>query len=139
MNLFNVLNVFMFHAFQTLPAFKVLFYLPCLEEELGFSLLLTGEILLWLLQVVCCFILLLCNLFWFFFFLFREDIFPRTTTGPGVSVTSRRICVKGSHPALRIDGEMKRSQISLSLNFFFSLSSMTATLRSFSCTVVRLE
>ena len=31
---------------------------------------------------------------------------PRTTTGPGVSVTSRRIWVEGSQPARRMLGEM---------------------------------
>ena len=40
---------------------------------------------------------------------------------PGVSVTSRRIWVIGSHPAPLIAGEIKRSQMSLSLRFFLSI------------------
>ena len=46
------------------------------------------------------------------FLVAAEDTLLRTTTGPGVSVTSRRICFIGSQPESRIAGVMNKSQMS---------------------------
>ena len=57
-----------------------------------------------------------------FLFLLRDDMLPLTTMGPGVSVTSRLICLMGSHPASLTAGVTNRSQMSVSLSSFLLIS-----------------